>query len=131
MSLAVAIGWGAWCVYEGVSASVHAEKGLHATRLTLKAVEEYFTKHDGAWPGSWADLEQTSNKVDEVYQMTDGRDHVADFVWVDFGADPDLIAKQTENEFEAIRPVGPYYASYRFAVPLFLESLRKARQRAH
>jgi hypothetical protein len=36
----------AWCVYEGVSVSLHAENGLHATRLTLQAVEEYVTKHD-------------------------------------------------------------------------------------
>ncbi len=97
--------------------------------MTLQAVEEYVTKHNGAWPRSWADLEQTSNKVNEVYQVTDGREHVADFVWIDFNADPDLIAKQTEDEFDAIGLVGLQHPSYHFAVPPFLEALRKARQR--
>jgi hypothetical protein len=36
--------------------------------------------------------------------MTGGREHVADFVWIDFDADPEQVAKQTETEFEAIRP---------------------------
>jgi hypothetical protein len=115
--------------YIDISAGLHAEKGLHAARMTLQAVEEYVTKHNGAWPRSWADLEQTSNKVNEVYQMTDGREHVADFVWIDFNADPDLIAKQTEDEFDAIGLVGLQHPSYHFAVPPFLEALRKARQR--
>src|ERR1700678_669967 len=116
---------GIWCVYEGVSVSLHAEKGLHATRLTLEIVEEYVAQHNGAWPRSWTDLEQTSGKISEVYRMTGGREHVADYVWIDFDADPGRLAKQTESEFEAIRPVGPFYPSYRVAVPSLLEALRK------
>jgi len=115
--------------YVDISAGRHAEKALPAAQMTLQAVEEYVTKHNGAWPRSWADLEQTSNKVNEVYRMTDGREHVADFVWIDFNADPALIAKQTEDEFHAIGLVGLQHSSYHFAVPPFLEALRKARQR--
>ncbi len=116
--------------YVDISAGRHAEKGLPAAQMTLQAVEEYVTKHNGAWPRSWADLEQTSNKVNEVYRMTDGCEHVADFVWIDFNADPARIAKQTEDNFDTIGLVGLQHPSYHFAVPPFLEALRKARQRA-
>jgi uncharacterized protein with von Willebrand factor type A (vWA) domain len=128
--IAVGIGLEGLRAYVFISSGRHAEKGLHAARMTLQAVEEYVTKHDGAWPRSWADLERTSNKVNEVYQLTDGREHVADFVWIDFNADPALIAKQTEDDFDAIGLVGLQHPSYHFAVPPFLEALRKARQRA-
>jgi hypothetical protein len=69
---------GIWCVYEAVSLSLDAERGLHATRMTTEAVEEYVAHHDGAWPRSWTDLEQTGGKVSEVY-LTGGREHVADY----------------------------------------------------
>jgi hypothetical protein len=128
--IAVVIGVEGLKAYIDISAGRHAEKGLPAARMTLQAVEEYVTKHNGAWPRSWADLEQTSNKVNEVYRMTDGREHVADFVRIDFNADPARIAKQTEDEFDAIRLVGLQHPSYHFAVPPFLEALRNARQRA-
>jgi hypothetical protein len=83
------IAFGLWCAYDGISASLHAERVLGATRWTIEAAEDYVKAHDGAWPRSWEDLEQSSNHMKDVYGMTGGRKHVQEFVSVDFGADPD------------------------------------------
>jgi hypothetical protein len=116
-----------WCAYEAISASLHAERGLHATRWTIQAAEDYVTKHNGAWPRSWVDLEESSSQMKDAYGITGGREHVEEFVAVDFKADPDRLAKQTEEQFTAIKPVGPLYPSYRSQIPFLLEALRKAR----
>src|SRR5580700_6615697 len=104
----VGLAVGLWCLYDGISASVHAERGLHATKLTIQAAEAYVKKHEGAWPRSWAELEQSDSKVKEAYEWTEGAGNVGKFVFVDFGADPNRLARQTEREFEAIKPVGPF-----------------------
>ncbi len=125
--IVVGLAGGLWCAYDGISASLHAESGLHATRLTIQAVEEYVKKHDGAWPRSWKELEQSSTKIKDVYDWTQGSGNIDNFVSVDFGANPDRLAKQTEEDFTAIKPVGPYYGSYRIEVPFLLEALRQTR----
>jgi hypothetical protein len=121
------LAWGGWCVYDGISASLHAEMGLHATRQTIETVEVYVKNHNGQWPRSWNDLEQSRSAVAEVYRWTGGREHVNEFVFIDFDADANRLAKQTDDEFDAIRPVGPFYGSYRFAIPLLLQTLRQTR----
>ena|ERR1700730_4529932 len=62
------IGGALWCVYDGISASLHAEKGLHATQFTFQAIEDYVRKHNGAWPRSWKELERSSPQMDDVYR---------------------------------------------------------------
>jgi hypothetical protein len=122
------IGGALWRVYDGTSASLHAEKGLHATQFTFEAIEDYVRKHNGAWPRSWKELERSSPQMDDVYRWTGGSYKVQEFVSVDFDADPDRLAKQTEEEFQAIRPVGPFYGSYRIEIPFMLEALRQTRE---
>ncbi len=125
--LALGLGFGAWCVYEGISASLHAEMGLHATQMTIEAVEEYVRKNDGNWPRSWKAIEQSSPKAFDAYQWTRGSNSISQYVFVDFDADPNRLATQSEDEFEAIKPVGPFYGSYRHHIPFLLQALRETR----
>jgi hypothetical protein len=126
--LVLGLGFGAWCAYEGISESLHAEVGLHATQMTMEAVEDYVRKNDGNWPGSWKALEASSPKTFDVYRLTRGFDNVSQYVFIDFAADPARLAKQSQDEFEAIKPVGPFYGSYRYHIPFLLQALRETRQ---
>jgi hypothetical protein len=129
LGIVVLVAGGLWCVYLGVSESLHAENGLHATQYTFEAVEDFLKKHDGEWPRSWKQLEQSSPQMSDVYESVGGPDKVEEFVAVDFDADPDRLAKQTQEEFQAIKPVGSFYGSYKFRIPSLLESLRQTRHR--
>jgi hypothetical protein len=106
--IVVAAVGGGVCVYRGVSASVHAEYVLHAALLTLELLDEYVAQHDGEWPRTWADLEQLPPKQNMFEWPTDSRE-VQKYVTVDFAADPKRLAQQTPAEFDAVRPIGPYY----------------------
>jgi hypothetical protein len=127
LAIVVLIGGALWCVYDAVSEALHAEKGLHATNLTIEAVAEYLDKHNGAWPRSWKELEQSSSQMGEAYRFAGGSDKIQEFVAFDFNADPDRLAQQTDDEFAAIKPVGPRFESYRIEVPFLLETLRRTR----
>ena len=51
---------------------------------------------------------------------------VQQYVEVDFAADPHRLAKQTADEFEAVRPIGPYYPfKDRGSVEALLASIRE------
>ena len=102
--------------------------GLHATIGTVEAVEDFVRKHDGAWPRSWGELEQTSPQIRDAYGFTDGRAKIEEFVSIDFNANPDQLMKQSEEEFDAIKPVGPSYGSYRYHLPSLLAALRETRR---
>jgi hypothetical protein len=66
--------------------------------------------------------------MQDVCRMTGGRQHVQEFVSVDFQADPDRLSKQTPEEFEAIKPVGPYFELHREEIRFLLDTLRQTRQ---
>jgi hypothetical protein len=97
-----------WMVYRGITVSLQAERNLHATIFTIRLVEQFVAK-ECRWPRSWEELDKLS--------FTDG--HRVDWpaasleiqrqVSIDFGADPQKIARQDPMEFTAIWPIGPYY----------------------
>ncbi len=50
------------------------------------------------------------------------------YVWVDFDADLDKLAAQTRDEFDAVRPLGPYYPfKHRGQVDELLDTIRQLR----
>ncbi len=105
----------AGCIYVGVSTSVHAEKALHATNEVCNLMTEYVQQHNGAWPRSWHEFEQLSlppNKY-SFYHWPEDSKRLQEFVAIDFAADPEQLAKQSVDEFDAIKPIGPYYP-YKF-----------------
>lgn len=98
-----------WCVYQGVSASVHAEYVLHAALLTVQLLEEYVVQHDGAWPRSWSDLETIPPRERGLFDWPKDSREVQRYVEIDFSANPERLAKQGIEGFDAVRPIGPYY----------------------
>ena len=115
---------GGVCIYQGVSASVHAEYVLHAALLTIELLDEYVGVHDGQWPRSWADLEQLPPR-ESMFQWPADSGEVQKYVTVDFAADPKQLAGQMPAEFDAVRPIGPYYPfKDRGQVTAFLKTIR-------
>ena len=98
-----------FCVYRGISSSLHAEHVYHAALLTIGLLDDYVKQHDGDWPSSWAELEELPNREGGMYEWpTDSRE-VQQYVSVDFSADPERLLRQKVGEFDAVRPIGPYY----------------------
>jgi hypothetical protein len=117
-----------WCLYQAIDTAFHAEMALHATNEACDLTNRYVLEHDGAWPRSWDDLKQINCPPGtyNVFPWPESSARIQQFVTIDFAADPDQLAKQSVDEFEAIKPIGPYfhYKIYGFVSSL-LESLQK------
>ena len=101
---------GGYCVYRGLTDSIHAEYVLHAAIMTIELIDEHVTSHDGAWPRSWADLEALPPRERPgMFDWPQESAKVQQYVAVDFSADPQRLAQQSVDEFDAVRPIGPYY----------------------
>jgi hypothetical protein len=126
-AVAILAGIGAgWCLYRGISASIHAEYALHAALLSVQLLEEYVVKHDGAWPRSWADLEGLPPRDRAMFRWPRDSHEVQRYVSVDFSADPQRLARQSSGEFEAVRPIGPYYPFKHYgSVDALLKAIRE------
>jgi hypothetical protein len=98
-----------YCVYRGISNSLHAEHVYHAALLTIQLLDEYVTRNDGDWPDSWADLENTPHQGGGMYEWPTDSQEVQQYVSVDFSADVERLLRLEEGEFDAVRPIGPYY----------------------
>lgn len=109
LSLALLVGGGLWIAYQAISTPVHAEYALHAVNLTTVVVDKY-VEREGKWPGSWDDL-RTVSSVNGwgMYSWPEDWQKVQLYVTVDFAADPAILARQSVEEFAAIKPVGSYY----------------------
>lgn len=66
-----------------------AEENLIAISEATILVVDHLEKTDGEWPRSWAGLPDNGRLRQSVL--------------IDFEADPDVLAKQTAEEFQAIR----------------------------
>lgn len=101
-----------FCIYVGVSTSLHAERGLHATLLTFGLLEDYVARHAGRWPDSWADLEHLAPREGGGFNWPEDSQEVQKFVEVDFAEDHQQLAKQDAEQFNAVRPIGPHYEPF-------------------
>ncbi len=118
------------CVYRGITASVHAEHVLHAALLTTQLLEEHIVERNGEWPRSWSDLETLPRREWAMFAWpADSRD-VQRYVTVDFSADLQRLASQTIDDFDAVRPIGPYYDfKHRWQVESLLITIREKTER--
>jgi hypothetical protein len=95
--------------YLGATTSITAEYSLHANTLVIDLVQDYVLAHEGAWPKSWADLENTPKLQWAMYEWPKDADEVRRYVTVDFEADPDKLATQSVEEFTAVQAIGPCF----------------------
>ena len=99
----------AWLVYVRIATSLRAENALHATLLTTQVIEDHARKHNGQWPRSWKELEQSSSRSRAMFKWPNDRAEIQQYVWIDFDANSNDLARQSADEFEAIKPIGPHY----------------------
>jgi hypothetical protein len=114
-----------FCLYRGVSDSIHAEHVLHGALLTVQLLDDYVVMHDGDWPKSWTDLERLPSRESAIFEWPKDSKKLQEYVEVDFSADPEHLAKQNVDEFDAVRPIGPYYPfKDRGSVEALIKSIR-------
>ncbi|WP_417393174.1 hypothetical protein [Gimesia sp.] len=115
----------AWLVYYGISVSIRAEHNLHSTLYVVRLVDE-FVYENQRWPKSWTELEQMKYSGD-AYTPRNGELNALrvggamTFQWpadsltlqhrvtINFDADPNDIVDRNPMDFDAIKPIGPYY----------------------
>ena len=116
---------GVGLVHNGISTSIRAENNLHSTLYVVRLVDE-FVCENRRWPESWSELEQLQFAGDaytprngelnavrvggaKTSQWPTDSPALQQRVSVKFDADLDKIADQDPMEFDAIKPIGPYY----------------------
>ena len=127
-------GFVVWCIYVGVSTSLRAEIALHATNVACELVTEYARQNHGAWPRSWQDLERLPVASDRLkaFPWPQDSQRLQQYVMIDFTVDPQLLAKQSVDDFEAIKPIGPCFPyKHDSYVADLLNTLRKQLHRKH
>jgi hypothetical protein len=118
--------FGGFVAYQAITASAHAEHVLHAALLTIELLHDHVTLHDGKWPRGWSDLEDLRPRRWAMFHWPEDSSRVQQYVQVDFSADPQRIAEQSVEEFDAVRPIGPYYSfKDRGGVEALLKTLRE------
>jgi hypothetical protein len=113
---------GGWMVYRGIKVSLQAEETLQATRLALRAVEQ-FVRENSRWPKSWEEL-GTIKRDPGTFPTKDmvgylwpedwpaALPRVRQRVAIDFEADLTALAMEDPFELVAVKPVGPHYKVY-------------------
>ena len=125
-------------VYEGVTVSLRAEENLHAMLFTIRLVEQFVSEHR-RWPHSWSELEEltvsgeapnpANGELSVVriggahgYRWPESSPHLQECVAIDFRADPQSIARGDPSDFQAIKPIGPFFPYLKYG---FVESLQE------
>jgi hypothetical protein len=126
----VAVGFGAWMVYCGITVSLQAEENLHATLFTIRLVEQ-FVAEQGRWPRSWGELEAMPVSVDAPATLQRGwpasSPEIQRRVAIDFAADTALMVRQDPTGFTAIKPIGLCFEYHHYdCVPLLQATIRRS-----
>ena len=125
-------GFGAWSLYQGVSASVQAEQNLHSTLFMIRLVNHYVQEHE-RWPDSWHELEAMPFESEAPRSGAPGTNVVRiggamTFKWpeqsrelqervaIDFAAGEADVIAQDVVDFQPIRPIGPYYPYWKYGL---------------
>jgi hypothetical protein len=117
-----------WLVYVGIATSLRAENALHATRLTTQVIEDHVRQHNGQWPRSWTELERSSRRSRAMFKWPNDRTEIQRYVWVDFDANSNDLARQSADGFDAIKSIGPHYPWEDYPeLSSLLETLRSTR----
>jgi len=106
--------------------SVHCVRGV---------VTRFMQDHDGRWPSSWTELERevppsasyqnTESTFEMGWRWPQDIAEIQRFITIDFHADPQVLAKQTPSEFQAIKTKDKEYYEYRDQYALLLDAIQK------
>ena len=102
MLLVAALALGAWLLQR--KASARAESAIN-DRYAHEAIGrvDQFVREEGRWPRSWSELAGGPMRVMSDWEKAEMRRRIS----IDFGVDPQDVARQDPMRFTAIRPTGP------------------------
>ena len=115
-----AVAVGGWLLLHAVRVACQSEDNFDATLFTVRLVEE-FVYENGRWPVSWDELEHFRFSGNaplprsgrglamQGHKWPGEAKWIKQHVAIDFQIDPNVVATQDLKNFEAIRPIGPYY----------------------
>ena len=101
-----------------VYASRRALVASHTTvfgRVAVHYVAQYVRENNGRWPRSWDDLKSLQSPP-IVFERSDPAEMLETCrkrVEIDFGAVPHVLASQSVQEFDSIRPLNGHGLDYR------------------
>ncbi len=100
--LVAALALGAWLLQR--KASARAESAIN-DRFAHEAISrvDQFVREEGRWPRSWSELAGGPMRVMYDSEKAEMRRRIS----IDFGVDPQDVARQDPMRFTAIRPTGP------------------------
>ncbi len=85
-----------YCVYRGISDSLHAEHVLHAALITAGLLDDYVAQHNGQWPHSWTDLEQSRPGQGGIFKWPKDSLEMQKYAAINFGAESPSLG-QTDS----------------------------------
>ena len=116
---------GSFALLQAIRKTNQAEYALHATVTTVQVVEEYVKRTHGDWPTSWEELESVPCLTNTMFRWPDDRATIQRYVFVDFGISSTDLATADLETFDAIRPIGSHYDSYKPYVADLLKTIRE------
>jgi len=125
----VVIAVGAWilqCIMGCISVWRHSDMAMYATADAARAVEN-FVRERRRWPTSWQELEsmpRPSATGGAALVAPEDWDEMRTYVEIDFSLTLGAVANQPEQDFDAIKPIGPVAASYRSALDPLIQTVR-------
>ena len=100
---------GGIAIYQGATTAARARKTLRVTLVAVDLLKAYAEQTGGEWPRSWDDLQAVPPVREGDIAWPDDRAEFEKRVYIDFQADPQVIAQQKPEEFEAVKPIGSYF----------------------
>ncbi len=103
-----------------------ALRGDYYTLDVMLMVKEYVETHDGQWPSTWGDLEETDRFKERGLKMS----VYPQFVAVDFTLTSDQLIQEPDLIHHAVCPVGGGYICYPHAgdhLQDILQTIRRER----
>lgn len=93
-----------WYLCKTVILVNSVERDYVSTLFVLTLVGDYVAEH-GEWPKSWQDLEQVKRR--DSWKWPESSRRIQQRVAIDFNVNINDLARQSVNEFHAIRPIEP------------------------
>lgn len=124
-ALAIVLLGGMLLVY-GIYQYLQQVKSEYETVRVVQMVEDYVKSHDGQWPSSWQDLDETKTGK----RLGSRSSYYRQFAAVDFSCHSEQLLRDPAAIYEAVTPVSRRYVMYPHAkqdLDRVLQTIRDAR----